>query len=400
MLHTNRMAPSTESAFTYVDAARPLRDLTRRLSSVDRVALDTEADSLHSYRQKVCLIQLSTNGETYVVDPLASLDLHAFFGVLAGRQMIIHGADYDLRMLRSTFGFHPSAEVFDTVLAARLLGYEHFGLGALLQRALGVTVTKRGQKSDWSRRPLSEAQLAYAAADTRYLERLADLLSDELQRRGRTGWHREACERLVEATSEERARDRDADWRVKGAGTLDRRQLAFLRELWHWREREAQNADRPPFKIIGNEPMNQLAVWAAANPGLPLSEGPKLPRHFRHQRLDRLSDVLSKAEALPPSGWPARRRNGRAAIPVQNALVDLLLTACARVADQLDIARSFLVPRASLESIARHHPRTVESIMKHGALMRWQAEAIAPAMLALLEKHAHHPRSKVDPPSS
>ena len=387
------MAPSTDSGYVYIDAAGPLRDLTRRLSDARRIALDTEADSLHSYRQKVCLIQLSINGATYVVDPLARIDLEPFFDVLAGRRMIIHGADYDLRMLRSTFAFRPREQVFDTVLAARLLGYEQFGLASLLQEMLGVTLSKRGQKSDWSRRPLTQAQLAYAAADTRHLERLADLLSDQLESGGRAAWHHEACERLVEATSEARLHPPDSDWRVKGSGMLDRRQLAFLRELWEWREREAQTADRPPFKIIGNEQMIEMAVWAAANPKLPLDEGPKLPRHFHRQRVERLAAALRKADALPQSDWPIRRRNGRAAIPVANALVDRLLAACARSADQLGVDRSFLVPRAAVEAIARHRPRTVDGLMKRGSLMRWQAEAIAPAVLPLIEKHAAPPCS-------
>ena len=148
--------------------------LIQRIDTAERVALDTEADSLHNYFEKVCLVQLSFGGEHYLIDPLAGLDLNGLSEVLADKPLILHGGDYDLRMLRASIGFRPRREVFDTMIAAQLLGLEQIGLAALTERFFAITIGKAGQKSDWSRRPLSENQLRYAVNDTRFLERLAD----------------------------------------------------------------------------------------------------------------------------------------------------------------------------------------------------------------------------------
>ncbi len=142
-----------DTTFQYIDTNSGLDALIPRLGHAERIALDTEADSLHHYFEKICLIQLSFHGEDYLLDPLSKIDLSQFLNVLSTKPLIIHGADYDLRMLRTSFGFRPQREVFDTMLAAQILGYEQFGLAALIHRYLDTTVTKQGQKSDWSLRP-------------------------------------------------------------------------------------------------------------------------------------------------------------------------------------------------------------------------------------------------------
>ncbi len=180
-----------------MDTAEALALLIEALKGTARVGMDTEADSLHHYFEKVCLIQLSFMGANYVIDPLAGFPLAEFFEVLSQKELILQGADYDLRMLKKTFGFRPKAPVFDTMLAAQVLGYEKIGLSALVERFCGVLLPKTGQKSDWSRRPLPEGWLNYASDDTKYLEALAGALSENLQKLNRAGWHRECCDRVV-----------------------------------------------------------------------------------------------------------------------------------------------------------------------------------------------------------
>ena len=181
------MNTSETDGFVYVRDDAVLATLSDRIDSAARIAVDTEADSLHNYFEKVCLIQLSIDGAHYLVDPLAGLELRGFLEVLAAKPLIFHAGDYDLRILRASTGFRPTGDVFDTMIAAQLLGIEQIGLAALLDRCFAVSIGKEGQKSDWSQRPLSDKQLHYAVNDTRYLEALAERLADELHAKGRLG---------------------------------------------------------------------------------------------------------------------------------------------------------------------------------------------------------------------
>jgi ribonuclease D len=317
-----------------------MESLIRRIGKAERVALDTEADSLHNYFEKVCLIQLSIGDEHYLVDPLGELDLSGFLEALAGKPLILHGGDYDLRMLRASTGFRPRGEVFDTMIAAQLLGIEQIGLAALIERFFGITVEKEGQKSDWSRRPLSEKQLRYAVNDTRFLEQIADLMRGELSERGRLHWHRESCRAMVESTGRDRSRDPEEVWRIKGAGRLTRRQLAYLRELWRWRDEHARRANVPSFHIFGNQQILDLLQWAESRPGVPLDQGAKLPRNIRGALLRTLEEAIARAARMDPAQWPELRRVERDNAPRADFTeqIDALRGECARIAKELDIA--------------------------------------------------------------
>ncbi len=200
------------------------------LRAVTWVAVDTEADSLHAYPEKVCLIQISTVSGDRLIDPLAGLNLDPLLETLSGHELIMHGADYDLRLLRKHHEFVPSA-IFDTMLAARLLGMRQFGLSHLVETCLAVKLEKGPQKANWAIRPLTERMERYARNDTRYLKPLADRLKSELEGKGRLSWHRESCARLVHDSTTHRPPDLDSVWRVKGSHLLDRPALAILREL-------------------------------------------------------------------------------------------------------------------------------------------------------------------------
>jgi ribonuclease D len=357
------------------------------MRAVARIAIDTEGDSLHHYFEKVCLIQLTLTGETYIVDPLSGIDLSQFLRVLSGKALILHGGEYDLRMLKASTGFRPHNEVFDTMLAAQLLGHKQLGLAALAKQFFNVTLSKQGQKSDWSRRPLTQAQMRYAADDTRYLAPLADILSSELRKLGRRDWHQETCKAMIKSTALEKPRDPGDAWRIKGLSLLRPRQLAFVRQLWYWRENEARKADLPPFKIMGNQQMIVLAVWAASHP-TPLNlEGPRLPRNCRGRRLKTLRNAILKAQRMPESKWPEPRRGRKDAALAENVSrseVEALRAECSRLAAKLGIDASVLAPRASLVGVARKRPRTTKEIMAAGPLMRWQANLLKPGIRRIL----------------
>ena len=228
------------------------------------LAVDTEADSFHHYREKVCLVQLSAGGRHALVDPLAPIDLTALKAPLADRSVrkILHGADYDIRLLGRDFGFSVLA-FSDTMIAARLLGEPAVGLAAMLAAHLGVTLDKAHQKADWSKRPMPAAMRVYAVEDTRHLEALALRLEERLEASGRTGWLREECERLESVRWRDRRDDEPETFRrTKGAAALGRDELAVLRELWAWRDATARTRDKPLFRILRDETL--IALVAAA----------------------------------------------------------------------------------------------------------------------------------------
>jgi ribonuclease D len=377
--------------YVYIRESTMLESLIRHIGIAKRVALDTEADSLHNYFEKVCLIQLSIAGQHYLVDPLSGLDLSGFSEALAEKPLILHGGDYDLRMLRTSLGFRPRRKVFDTMIAAQLFGIEQISLAALIERYFGVMIAKEGQKSDWSRRPLSEKQLRYAISDTRFLEPLAEQLGRELSERERIDWHEESCQAMVESTGRDRLRDPEQAWRIKGSGRLASRQLAYLRELWHWRDQHARRANVPSFKIFGNQQLLDLVQWLDSHPTVPLDQEPKLLRNIRDARLRTLEEAIARVAGMDPAQWPERRRHELPDVPTADVTerIDALRGECARIAKDLGIVAATLAPRAALEAIARSRPRTVDEIMESGGLLRWQANLIHDAV----EKCLHSTRS-------
>jgi ribonuclease D len=392
------LPPTPVCQFDYIDSNASLEALIASLRGADRVAIDTEADSLHHYFEKVCLLQLTFLDRTYIVDPLADIQLEPLLKTLAEKKLVFHGAEYDLRMLMADYRFRPQGEVFDTMLAAQLVVGESRSLVALAGEYLGVELTKQGQRSDWSRRPLSESQLTYACNDTRYLEAIADKLKSELSRLGRLEWHRESCRRMVKTTGQEKpAVDPERVWRIKGLSELDRRQLAFVREIWLWRENEAQQADLPPFKVAGNQLIIELAQWASIrsdksgpgekrNPPIGWATGPKLPRNCVGERLSKLKDAIQKARAMREPNWPPLRI-GNNYTPVEYPPeLELLRAECDRLAMQLKVASSLVASRRQLEAISLARPSTRDELQQAGHLMDWQAELLAPVVLNLFNQ--------------
>ena len=375
--------PETLICFDYVSSQSALDKLIQHINAATRVAVDTEADSLHNYFEKVCLVQLSIDGMHYLVDPLAGLELAGFLEALAAKPLIFHAGDFDLRMLRASLGFEPQGEIFDTMIAAQLLGMEQLGLAALIGRYFAITIGKEGQKSDWSQRPLSDKQLHYAVNDTRYLEALADRLAEELAAKGRIEWHIESCRAMVQASRRDNPRDPDDVWRLKGAGKLTRRQLAYLRELWRWRDGHAQRMNRPPFKVFGNQQIFELLQWAEVPAGEPIDKGPKLPRNIHGSLLTTLIKALERVAAMAPADYPEMKRHERAEAPSPESVqrANTLRIACAEIAKGLEISPAVLAPRAALEALARNQSHGIDEIQARSGLLRWQAELIHGAVI-------------------
>ena len=294
------MGASLPKLTDVIDTDVKLAALLPKLRAAAWLALDTEADSLHAYPEKVCLIQVSTADGDELIDPLAPIDLNPLFEAFHGRELIFHAADYDLRLLEKHHRFRPAA-IFDTMLAARLLGERQFGLSALVEHYLGVKLDKGSQKANWAQRPLTEKMAVYARNDTHHLKPLADKLKVALQAKGRLGWHQESCARLIEDCSQPVVVDADAVWRVKGSAILNRPALAILRELWQWREKEAVAYCRPPFFVLNHERMVDIADAAAAQEPYEHIVPPKMSPRRRETLIESVKAGLAIPEAQHPA---------------------------------------------------------------------------------------------------
>lgn len=235
-----------------------LAEVANVLSQQTEIAVDLEMDSLHHYQEKVCLIQVSTRQENWLIDPLACKDMSPLSGPLGDPSILVvmHGADYDIRSLHRDFGIEVT-NLFDTMLAARFLGISEFGLAALLKARFGIELDKKYQKADWSKRPLSREMSAYAVADTSDLLPLYDQFRAELQQKGRLAWLEEECRLVCQARVTEK--EGPLFLYCKGAGKLRGRSLAILEELLQLRDSQSQLLDRPPFKVLSAETLQEIA---------------------------------------------------------------------------------------------------------------------------------------------
>lgn len=377
----------SETKYHLIDNAQALAQLILELDSASRIGIDTEGDSLHHYFEKVCLIQLSFQGNHYIIDPLSGISLSGLCEVLSQKELIFQGADYDLRMMKKSFGFRPARPIFDTMIASQVLGYEKIGLAALAEKFCGVLMPKSGQKADWSKRPLSEGLLTYASDDTKYLEVIADAQMKHLKELNRVDWHQECCEKAVKSSGAPEKESKEDAWRIKGSSKADPNSLVFIYELWKWRDEEARKKDRPPFMIIRNEDIIELSEWRAKNPQAPLGQGPSFLKRFSGDYLAGLQKAVKDAENTPAAQRPQpRSRTEWTEERPDLTKLDPLLAACKTIAGQLKIESSFLASRGMLTAVVQQKPDSIEKAMELCGMMRWQAELLMPSIKLVLSK--------------
>jgi ribonuclease D len=366
----------------WVRTPEALLELVRSFEGCRAIALDTESDSLYHHFDKVCLMQVATDrGDACLVDTLAVRDLAPLAPAMAdpGLVKVLHGADYDVTTLKRDFGFS-FASLFDTMIAARLLGKTEIGLLAVARDELGVTLTKLNQKDDWSRRPLTPQQETYALADVLHLVALRERLSEKLQALGRLEWLEEECEAVAALEAVVRKRSPEAYLDVKGARRLPPRALAAFRELHGWRERRAEQTDLPPFKILGNEPLMRLAELRPKDEaGLRAVPG-VLPRLQRHA-----GDLLAafrRAENLPESELPRVVRPPRPVVPdAVLRRVERLKAWRTRKGAELGVDPSVVLPQRLIDRLAEAAPVDAAALGAIEGLRRWRARAFGADLL-------------------
>lgn len=378
----------------YIDRPERADDVSRALEGRSSIALDSEAAGFHRYSDRVCLLQLSVpSGKTFLLDPLAFDPSELLRPVLEdpGVEVLMHGADYDLRLLDRDLGIRLSG-LFDTQVAASLLGETGLGLSALLERHLGIVLPKKYQRADWAIRPLPEEMLEYAAGDTLHLHDLVQILREALEVKGRMAWAKEEFARLEEVRWEETDEDRDPVLRVKRAWELDSRSVARLREALQWRDAQARARDRAPFRVAGDP---ALMLAAVANPGSrdELARISGFPPALAHSPAgDQLLGRFAAVDGLPAGDLvphpPRERRGPGRPLPEEEELAERLKVARNRTAEALGLDRGTVLSNGIISEIARLAPTDTEGLLSIPGIRRWQVEVVGDDLLAVLRKGA------------
>ncbi len=327
------------------------------------VGLDLEADSLYRYAERICLIQICFGDEVHLVDPLSGESMEPLVEWLKTARIWMHGADYDMSLMLREWELVPPV-LYDTQIAAQLLGHERFGYASLVEQYFEVELSKSSQKADWGKRPLSPKMLEYARNDVRYLLPLATEVEQKLSDLGRHDWFLESCQAAQDRVLNRESLEKE-NWRIGGCGKLSPRGLVYLKAIWEWRDGEAATWNRPSFMVATNK---ILIEWAhALADGKKLSLSPKM----RADRKQRLLENIQEAEQVPENEWPKRppRERHRRDETFEARLKEELKRRN-DIAAGLEIDPSVIASRAVMEQVIG------ERVAPEEVLLKWQRELL------------------------
>ncbi len=365
----------------WIASKTDLKKLLEDLAQVPRIAIDTESNSLHAYREQVCLIQFSTPTQDYLLDPIALTDLNLLSPLFEDPQIekIFHAAEYDLICLKRDFGFH-FTNIFDTMIAARILGYEAVGLGKLLDQKFNVQVNKKYQKADWGKRPLTPKMLNYARLDTHYLISLREIFQSELEDRER--WEL-AQEDFVLAASLNAIRDRQQlpGWeRIGGRAKLAPRQATILNEVYLAREQLAKKLNRPVFKIVGNKTLLKLAVSQPRNRRDLEIDG------FTSRQINRFGKSLLSAVELGRCADLVHRTSSPRPSDAYLFRLDKMREWRKEKAKAMGVESDIILPRYMMEIIAKENPCDDKSLATIMDKSPWRMRQFGDEILITMSK--------------
>lgn len=375
----------TVANYELITTTSALNACVDHLSAESVIALDTEASSFHRYRESVCLIQISTRTQTFLIDPLSVKDLASLGALLARTNMevVIHDADYDLRILARHHGIRVE-NVFDTLVAAELLNEPEIGLAALLGKYHGIQVNKKYQKADWSKRPLPQDMLDYAAGDTSHLIVLRDILEQGLISKERWSWAQEEFSLLTDAPFNVPVNEEPLFLRMKGAKMLKPHQLAILREVHAWREGVAEQQDRAAFMILGNDIVLSLATDPPSTlQEIALRKGASDRLLEKHGQ--RILAAVKRGQELPKDQWPRLERPKRweRDDDYEDRLKRLKVKRD-ELMQRFDLRPGIVAANQLLMEIARTLPGDVASLGALPGIRRYQVEQFGAALLSVL----------------
>ncbi len=370
-----------------IETIPELERLAETLAGETLIAADSEAAGFHRYDDSLCLVQMSTRSDTWLIDTLAVSSLNPVAELFADPavEIIFHDADFDLRLLDRDFGIYVRG-LFDTKIAARMVGIRSFGLGNLLEDELGIELAKKYQRADWAKRPLPDDMLNYAAMDTKYLPRLRDHLREKLESMGRLAWAEEEF-RIAEQQGWEESDDGPAYLQLKRARDLGRRSLAALREMYEWRESVARARDKASFRVLNNDALVAVAREMPRSRQELDSVG-RLSKGNARRWGDELLAGVERAQTMSESDLPERPEPPprRRRDPDVEARVDRLKRVRDDAAQRLELDKGFLMPRSQLEDIARARSRSLQELAAIDGVRQWQVEALGNGLIEALDR--------------
>lgn len=374
-----------DAAPIYLDSAEAVDRFLSELGQPAAIAIDTEGASFHKFVDRIYLLQLSTEQRHAVIDPLPIGTPERLGRLLQDRkvEVVLHDADYDLRLLRQDYGWAVNT-LFDTRVASQLIGLRAFGLAALLEQYFGIKLDKKHQRADWSMRPLSADMLEYAAHDTRWLLDLRSRLRNELEKRDRWHWAQEEFSR-AEGTQWTPDETGQAFMKMKGARDLNRRELARLKELVLWRDSIARDLDRATFRVVGNEVLLELTRTAVSNAG-ELSRVKGFPRFMNESRMAGVLAALERGDAVPDAELPRFPKAVRwDRDPDFDDRVGRLKAVRDTAATRLELDPGVLCSRDRMETVSRKMPTSLEAFEEIPELRKWQVEVLGDGFLKALK---------------
>jgi len=378
--------------FQLIHTFSDLKSLCKDLRREEILALDTEADSLYHYFPKVCLIQISTNRQTFVIDPIAIKTMDPLRPLLAGKKIkkVFHGADYDVRSIFRDFSIKVN-NLFDTMVASQFIGENEPALSAVVKKRFGAILNKKYQRANWSKRPLSRDMMLYAAHDTAYLIRLYRQLIVELEAKGRLSWVEEECEILSrdgvtgDKAAETTAAERPPLFkRFKGAGKMAPRDLAVLENILVFRENIAMEKDRPPFKLFSNRVIQHL-VKAKPTHRKALRKIQHLPAEFIRLYADGILKVIQRGLELPEDQLPSYPRvRRRPQAPEKQIRLKRLKRWRGLKAKELEMQTGLICNNVLLDALAEDNPKDMHGLKLIPGMKVWQSEAFGPEIIKVL----------------